>query len=68
MKILINTTGQCDHVSDTEQPVRTTKDSTRAGFSGTEFKKLPVVLTVGLVLATAFWGNAVDTRMEYLKR
>ena len=59
MKIMINTTSQGDHVPESEQLARTTKDSTRAGFAGTPFKKLPFFLTVGLVLDTTFWGNAV---------
>ena len=59
MQILLNATGQGDHVPEAERFFRTTKDSSWASFAITPFKKLPFILSVGLILDTAFGGNSV---------
>ena len=59
MQILLNNMGHGNHVLKDERFVRTTKDSCRYGFDGTPFKKLPIALTIGLVLVAIFWNNSV---------
>ena len=59
MHTLLNNTGQGDHVLEAELFVRTTKDSCHTGFAVTPFNKLPITLTIGLVLITVFWNNSV---------
>ena len=51
--------GQGDHVPEDERFMRTTKDSCRADFAGTPVKKLPIALTIGVVLVAIFWNNSV---------
>ena len=59
MQILLNNTGQGNHVPEAERFVRTTKDSCHAGFYGTPFKKIPISLTIGPVLVAIFWNKSV---------
>ena len=60
MHILLNNTGQGNHVPEAERSMRTTKDSSCAGFYRTPFKKLPVALTISLVHVVIFWDNSVS--------
>jgi hypothetical protein len=54
LHIHLDTTGQGDHERMAERLIRTTKDSARAAFAGTPFKKLPIVMTVALIMATVY--------------
>ena len=59
MHILLNNTGQGDYVPEAKLFVRTTKDIFCAGFSRTQFKKLPIATTIGIFLIAIFWNNSV---------
>ena len=62
INIHLNTTGQVDHITYEERLIRTTKDITRAILDGTPLKRLPEMLTVGLILSNMLWGNAIDAK------
>ena len=57
--ILLNECAQGDHIPEIERGIRTIKDRCRATFSGAPYKRVPAVMTVGLVFSVLLWLNAI---------
>ena len=61
MQIQLNTTGQGYHAPEVEWIIHTTKNSTIYALYGSPFKKLPTMLTVGIIPETIFWVKTITS-------
>jgi hypothetical protein len=59
MGIGLNEAGRDEHVPQVERYICTVKERVRATYNMLSFKKMPPVLVIEMVKASAFWLNAV---------